>query len=99
MRSKEQDRRVGRKRLRHDIMNAINYVFGHGDKCSSDFCGKALDVRTQLQEEETSDIFDEQIQFWNEVTDQQLIADSRNADPKSSPISTDLRLDVCQISA
>ena len=39
MRSKEADRALAIKKLRHDIQNSVNHVFGIHDRCS-DFCKK-----------------------------------------------------------
>ncbi|CAG2204291.1 unnamed protein product [Mytilus edulis] len=64
------------RNLRHDIINSVHHVFGKHSNCS-DFCKAKLSssttsndsILTSLQDQdESSDIFEDQIKLWTEGT-------------------------------
>ena len=108
-RSKEKDRKLAVRKLRHDIMNSIDHVLGHHSQCNADFCKVAqgkqkqdMNIMSDDVTEEVLDVdaFEESILHWTEGTKDSELEESRGAS-KDAPeeIDSEVRTQVKRILA
>jgi hypothetical protein len=109
MRSKEKDRGKATNQLKHDIMNSVHHIYGHHDKCSTDFCKVAQGKLQQCKDAEKDlnesshdnvdrDAFEESYLHWTEGTKEADMEESRGPNKEGTvPIEKELLAEVTRL--